>query len=172
MGEFFDLYKIQPHYLPANGMATLSSLVVFTEGYLGIAASRDIFSKYFNLTAQKVPDPSKAPADKAFTEVGCAMIKPRKHSRFVRIKTPDSVKGWHRTWFYVKNANNSIDGLNLPEYSSGPPPDRGWDYYPAEDGPDVVAIENWLTSTHIRLLMTYFGRGSPDGSHLFRCGPM
>ena len=76
MREFLDAFKIQPHHLPANGMAVLSSLAAFTEGYLGIAASRDIFSKYFSLTAQKVPDPTKAPADKLLTEVGCAMIKP------------------------------------------------------------------------------------------------
>ena len=39
MREFLDEFKIQPHHLPANGMAILSSLTAFTEGYLGIAAS-------------------------------------------------------------------------------------------------------------------------------------
>ena len=60
------------------------------------------------------------------------------------MKTPDSVKGWHKTWFYVKNRDNSADGLNLPEYSSVPPRDRGWNYLPAEEGPEVKAIDNWL----------------------------
>jgi hypothetical protein len=60
-----------------------------------------------------IPDPKNKDLPKLLTACGAAIIAPRRNSIFPRIATPDTVRKWLRTWFYVKNSGEE-DLLNLP----------------------------------------------------------
>ena len=44
---FLNKFGLQPHQLPANAITTLSAFVSFTEGYLGLWPTINLWSKYF-----------------------------------------------------------------------------------------------------------------------------
>jgi hypothetical protein len=50
--DFLDHYDLQPHHLPANAVMTLSTFTAFCEGYAGIEAFVQGWSKYFQLRKQ------------------------------------------------------------------------------------------------------------------------
>jgi hypothetical protein len=50
--DFLDYYELQPHHLPANAVMTLSAFAAFSEGYAGIEAFVQGWSKYFQLWKQ------------------------------------------------------------------------------------------------------------------------
>ena len=47
MHNFLNKFRLQPHHLPANAITTLSAYVSFSEGYLGLWPSINLWSKYF-----------------------------------------------------------------------------------------------------------------------------
>jgi hypothetical protein len=50
--DFLDYYELQPHHLPVNAVMTLSAFAAFSEGYAGIEAFVQGWSKYFQLRNQ------------------------------------------------------------------------------------------------------------------------
>ena len=73
------------------------------------------------------------------------MLKPQKKSEYCKVRGPQSVKKWLKTWFYVKNTDNKDNKLNLPKYVPGPPADRGnWDYYPADEDGQIQLIYTYI----------------------------
>ena len=54
---FLNKFHLQPHHLPANAITTLSACVSFSEGYLGLWPTVELWAKYFQLRKQSVPDP-------------------------------------------------------------------------------------------------------------------
>ena len=46
--SFLDKFGLQVHHLPANAITTLSCIVSFSEGYLGLKATVDLFSATSN----------------------------------------------------------------------------------------------------------------------------
>jgi hypothetical protein len=59
MVQFMQKFGILPHHLPANASVHLSTFVFFTEGYLGVWPSINLFCKYFSLRRQSVPNPDE-----------------------------------------------------------------------------------------------------------------
>jgi hypothetical protein len=55
--DFLDYYELQPHHLPANAVMTLSAFAAFYEGYAGIEAFVQGWSKYFQLRKQSTQEP-------------------------------------------------------------------------------------------------------------------
>jgi hypothetical protein len=47
--DFLDYYGLQPHYLPANAVMTLSAFTAFCKGYASIETFVHAWSKYFQL---------------------------------------------------------------------------------------------------------------------------
>ena len=90
MKSFFTKFGLQPHHLPANAMLTLSALVSFSEGYLGLWPTVDLFSQYFQFRRQVVPNLENPTAPKEMTQCGAATIVPRKKSEFPRIQGLES----------------------------------------------------------------------------------
>ena len=141
--SFLDKFGLQVHHLPANAITTLSCIVSFSEGYLGLKATVDLFSRYFQLKRQVIPDPKNKDLPKLLTACGAAIIAPRRNSIFPRIATPDTVRKWLRTWFYVKNSGEE-DFLNLPVFNLSPPTEPlNWDYTPPHTG-ELKSIHGYI----------------------------
>jgi hypothetical protein len=118
---------------------TLLAFAAFCEGYAGIEAFIQGWSKYFQLRKQSAQEPwgRNAPLETAkekkewpMTQCGAATIMSQKVSDFLKIELLESCKKWQKTFFYVKNTT-AIDLINLPEYIDVSPMDmKNWTYNP------------------------------------------
>ena len=74
--SFLDFFGLQPHHLPANTIVSLSAFTAFTEGYLGLWPTTELWSKFFHLRKQTIPglDP------KPMVACGSVSISPRQYS--------------------------------------------------------------------------------------------
>ena len=139
--NFLDKFRLQPHQLPANAILIISSFTAFTEGYLGLCPSINLWSKFFSFRKQVVPNPDDPEAPKEMTQCGAATVIPRRGSDFFRIKGLESCRKWLRSWFYVKNTTG-VDLINLPEFKIGPPTDEhNWRYSPGNKIAEVNAVQ-------------------------------
>ena len=72
-------YGLQPHHLQATAIFHLSCLVSFTEGYLGLWLTVDLWAKYYGFQAVTLPsqedDPSK---ERILVQCGAEAIQDRK----------------------------------------------------------------------------------------------
>jgi hypothetical protein len=137
--DFLDYYELQPHNLPANTVMTLSAFAAFCEGYVGIEAFIQGWSKYFQLLKQSAQEPrdknappetAKEKKDRPMTQCGAATIMSRKGSNFPKIELLESCKKWRKTFFYMKNTTE-VDLINLPAYVDVPPNEmKNWTYNP------------------------------------------
>jgi hypothetical protein len=56
MKRFFEKFGIQPHHLPANAITTLYAFISFSEGYLGLWPTINLWAKYFRFRPQVMPN--------------------------------------------------------------------------------------------------------------------
>ena len=139
--NFLDKFLLQPHQLPANAFLTLSSFTAFTEGYLGLWPSINLWTKFFAFRKQVVPNPDDPEAPKEMTQCGAATVIPRRGSNFFRIKGLESCRKWLRSWFYVRNTTG-VDLINLPEFKIGPPTEEhNWRYHPGNKITEVNSVQ-------------------------------
>jgi hypothetical protein len=118
---------------------TLSAFATFCEGYAGIEAFVQGWSKYFQLRKQSAQEPqdknappetAKEKKNRPMTQCGAATIMSRKGSDFLKIELLESCKKWQKSFFYVKNTTD-VDLLNLPTYVDVPPNKmKNWTYNP------------------------------------------
>jgi hypothetical protein len=118
---------------------TLSAFAAFCEGYAGIEAFVQGWSKYFQLRKQSAQEPrdknappetAKEKNDRPMTQCGAATIMSWKGSDFLKIELLESCKKWQKSFFYVKNTTD-VDLLNLPTYVDIPPNEmKNWTYNP------------------------------------------
>jgi hypothetical protein len=116
---------------------TLSAFAAFCEGYAGIEAFVQGWSKYFQLRKQSgqeprdknaPPETAKEKKDCPMTQCGAATIMSRKGAEFPKIELLESCKKWQKTFFYVKNTT-TVDLINLPPYVDVPPHEmKNWTY--------------------------------------------
>lgn len=140
---FLNSFHLQPHHLPANTITTLLAYVAFSEGYLGLWPTVDLWAKYFQLQKQSIPDPDSK--DMEMTPCGAATILPRRGSIFPRILVLDSCRKWQRTFFYVKNTNAKVDKINLPPFKLGAPTEQfNWHLNPRDKNPEVNEIDEYV----------------------------
>jgi hypothetical protein len=52
--SFLDRYVLQPHHLPANIVFTLSSLVAFCEGHVGLLPSLNLWARLYSLRTNSI----------------------------------------------------------------------------------------------------------------------
>jgi hypothetical protein len=118
---------------------TLSAFAAFCEGYAGIEAFVQGWSKYFQLQKQSAQEPrdknaapetAKEKKERPMTQCGAATIMSRKGSDFPKIELLESCKKWQKIFFYVKNTTE-VDLINLPKYVDVPPNEmKNWTYNP------------------------------------------
>ena len=78
---FLNRFHLQPHHLPANVITQLSTLAAFSEGYLGLWPTVELWAKYFQLRKQSISEgPEVHP--KRMTATGGASTAPRKNLIF------------------------------------------------------------------------------------------
>ena len=56
MRKFLEKFGLLPHHLPANALVHLSCVATFSEAYVGVWPSLNLFAKYFVFRRQSVPD--------------------------------------------------------------------------------------------------------------------
>ena len=132
--QFLIEYGVLPHHLPPNTISILSALVSFSEAYLGLLPTVELFATFFYLAPQKIPKPGVLLKDKKLTQLGAAMATPQKEVSFPTVKGLQSCKGWTRTWFYIKNARKGTEFINLPHFAMGTPAflNDHWTHVPDE----------------------------------------
>ena len=126
-----------------NAFTALSVYVSFSEAYLGLWPTVDLWAKYFQLRKQSIPDPENKGAPKEMTPCGAATIIPRRSSIFPRINGLQSCRKWQRTFFYVKNPAD-VDLLNLPTFVLGTPAEQhNWGFNPGETNLGQSGVTKW-----------------------------
>ena len=68
----------------------------------------------------KRTEPVEVP-EKVMTECGAASIYPNIKTDYPNPKVLQSVKKWHRTFFYIRTADREADCVNLPPFRLDPP---------------------------------------------------
>ena len=122
--QFLDYFNLQPHHLGANSIAQLSFFATLCEAYLGIRPSLDLFCRFFFIHGRQ-----KSFADGRTEPVDCGSAVVYKRSKIVlpALKTPHSIKGWQRTYFYVRNKKSDEDRVGLLAFSFAPSSKANWD---------------------------------------------
>src|SRR3954464_12356224 len=138
--EFLDYFGLQPHHLPANAIASLSAYISASEGYFGLWPSVPVWSKFFQIRSNVIPDKSLHPSDKSLTQCGAASITPRRNSEFPRVAGLEYCKKWHRSFLYVKNTGKE-DKIRLPAFSIGTPSKKNRNYNPRKSHALAEAFE-------------------------------
>ncbi|KAE8768869.1 hypothetical protein D1007_59614 [Hordeum vulgare] len=64
---------------------------------------------------------AKLTSPKPMTPCGAALVHHRTTSGFPQMPLQDSIKMWHKGFFYVKNVDPSHDSINLPPFAITPP---------------------------------------------------
>ena len=135
--QFLDYFNLQPHHLGANSIAQLSFFATLYEAYLGIRPSLDLFCRFFFIRGRQ-----KSFADGRTEPVDCgsAVVYKRPKSVLLAFKTLDSIKGWQRTYFYVRNKKSDEDRVGLPAFSFAPSSKANWDGKGRPGDKDVDAM--------------------------------
>jgi hypothetical protein len=140
MKRFLEKFGIQPHHLPANAITTLSAFISFSEGYLGLWPTINLWAKYFRFRPQVILDPDNPGGRKQMTQCGAATVIHRQNSIFPRIHGLESCKKWLQSFFYVKNSTE-IDMIGLPRFFVGPPAQKlNWEYDPKDLNQEINQI--------------------------------
>ena len=117
-------------------MGLLSAFVTLCEGFLGVLPTLKLWGEFFQsklgTRMQGVPAQSGA---------FIAVRRPVADNPFPAITLIQSVKLWHKFYFYVKNVAPQGDYVNLPAYIAGPPAGRRphWSYRAASLTPAGAA---------------------------------
>src|SRR4051812_45253308 len=138
--EFLDYFGLQPHHLLANAIASLSAFISSSEGYFGLWPSVHVWSKFFQIRSNVIPDKSLHPSEKVLTQFGAASITPRRKSEFPRVAGLESCKKWHRSIFYIKNTRKE-DKIRIPTFSIATPSNKNWNYNPRKSHALAEAFE-------------------------------
>ncbi|KAE8767269.1 hypothetical protein D1007_61407 [Hordeum vulgare] len=123
--HFLTFFGLQPHHLAPNAVLELAAFVVLCEGFIGIEPRVDPWRKLFVFKKQSVATDKSALEDKSgtkkMTPCSAALVHHRMTSGFPKLSLQDSIKKWHKGFFYVKNVNPSRDFINLPPFAIAPP---------------------------------------------------
>ncbi|KAE8798888.1 hypothetical protein D1007_25857 [Hordeum vulgare] len=126
--RFLTFFGLQPHHLAPNAILQLVAFVVLCEGFLGIEPHLDIWRKLFYFKKQSVmidkADAAKLTGPKPMTPCDAALVNHRTTSGFPHMPLQDSIKMWHKGFFYVKNVDPSQECINLPPFTIAPPTAR------------------------------------------------
>jgi len=169
--DFFNIFQLQPHHLPANAIVALSSFATFCEAYLGLYPTVDLWAKFFSLRPGVLQGGPEVPegSPKPLAACGSALVIPRRDSIFPRVTCVDTVKKWQRSFFYVQNPNDGADYINLPAFSAATPPaapeDRlHWKLEADDEDPEVALVVTRLQNmiagglTAADLVLTFLSR--------------
>ena len=84
---------------------------------MGIWPNLDLFCRFFFIRGRQ-----KTFADGRTEPVDCgsAVVYKRPKIALPAFKTPDSIKGWQKTYFYVSNRRSDEDRIGLPAFTFAP----------------------------------------------------
>ena len=108
MCDLLHFFGCQLHHISPNGALHIANFITFCECYLGIAPHFDMFHYCFWVCVKSNED--------AVCKFGGAILQLHPNSTFFSFDLPKSVRGWHKSWFYVEGLSD-----NLPAFGNEPP---------------------------------------------------
>ncbi|KAE8771425.1 hypothetical protein D1007_56691 [Hordeum vulgare] len=150
--EWLQFFGLQPHHLASNAILQLAAFVVLCEGFVGIEPRVDLwrilfFFKQQSITMEK-SEVEKLKGPHPMTPCGAALVHHRLKSGFPQMPLQDSVKHWHKGFFYVRSTDLAQDALNMPPFAIAPPTRQNWDAKTPKPHPEVALIR-----AHLDILM-------------------
>jgi hypothetical protein len=95
-----DHYQIKLVHLNPNSILQIAVFVHLCEAYLGIPPNFPLFKNYFFLKYQPCTANQKV--------IGGVGLQTRPHAGFLDLPLKNSLRRWHRTWFYYENHEPSL----------------------------------------------------------------
>ncbi|KAE8793225.1 hypothetical protein D1007_32063 [Hordeum vulgare] len=146
--RFLVHFGLQPHHLAPNAVLQLAALVTQCEGFVGIEPRLDFWRQLFFFKQQSMP--TDVPSIKRMTPYGAALVHHWSASGIPKLLLPDTVKEWHRGFFYVMNLDPLPDYINLPPFTMAPPIAKlNWNSTLLKPIPEVKQI-----CAHLEILKT------------------
>jgi len=93
------VYGLQVHDLPPNAMMQISCFIVLCECFLGVHPHWALWKRLFYV---------KSTSSGVAHCTGGFLIQSRPNVKYFDMKFCDSVQGWRRRWFYLKDS--SVNG--------------------------------------------------------------
>ncbi|KAE8798056.1 hypothetical protein D1007_26667 [Hordeum vulgare] len=122
---FLNFFGLQPYHQAPNAILQLASFVVLCEGFMGIEPCPDLWQSvfFFNQQSTKMDkaEAEKLTGPRPMTPCGAALVHHRTKCGCPQMPLQDSIKQWQRRFFYMKNANPSLDAIKMPPFSIDPP---------------------------------------------------
>jgi hypothetical protein len=109
-----SFYGLQPHNIAPNSILVLAGFQALCEGYLGIAASIELFKYCFLCRRQTIPGGHLATC-------GSVTFNCRQPDWYPKIPYIESVKHWTSTFFYCKDIPTPGSTQGMPAFVNGPP---------------------------------------------------
>ncbi|KAE8773066.1 hypothetical protein D1007_54849 [Hordeum vulgare] len=142
--EWLHFFGLQPHHLAPNAILQLSAFVVLCEGFLGIEPRHDLWRSLFFFKQQSIAmekaEVEKLAGPRPMTSCGAALVHHRLKSGFPQLPLQESIKQWHRGFFYMKNVDPTEDALNMPPFNINPPTKLNWAATSPKPIPEVAQI--------------------------------
>ncbi|KAE8796460.1 hypothetical protein D1007_28593 [Hordeum vulgare] len=131
LAEWLHFFGLQPHNLASNAILQLAAFVVLCEGFVGIEPRVDLWCSLFFFKQQSIAmeksEVEKLKGPRPMTPCGAALVHHRLKSGFPKMPLQESIKHWHKGFFYVKNVDPAMDVLNMPPFDIAPPTRLNWD---------------------------------------------
>lgn len=135
--RFLTHFGLQPHHLGPNSILQIATFVTFSEGYVGLLPTPELWSRFFSLWPQTV--------NGIMTACGAALVYNRPVGGFPKLPPIESAKKWQRSFFYMKNASQSADRINLPPFVDTPPTAKqNWSFNLKRSTVEAIAISGRL----------------------------
>jgi hypothetical protein len=121
------VYGVQLHQLTPNSLLHITCFITLCEAFLGIDPHWVLWKFLFCLR------PSGSLAE--IPELGGSIISVRSESHYLEFQMAQSVQGWRKKWFYIKDqksSNSDQYGLAAFDTSKGLAKLTTWDALPSE----------------------------------------
>ncbi|KAI5014848.1 hypothetical protein ZWY2020_056238 [Hordeum vulgare] len=129
--ELLQFFGLQPHHLAPNAILQLAAFVVLCEGFVGIEPRVDLWHSLFFFKQQSIAmeksEVEKLKGPHPMMPCGAALVHHCPKSGFPQMPLQDSVKNWHKGFFYVKSTDPAQDALNMPPFAIAPTTRQNWD---------------------------------------------
>ncbi|KAE8775138.1 hypothetical protein D1007_52394 [Hordeum vulgare] len=149
--DWLLFFGLQSHHRAPNAVLQPSAFVVLCEGFVGIEPRVDLWRNLFFFKPQSIAmeksEVEKLARPRLMTPCRAALVHHRSKSSFPQLPLQESIKQWHRGFFYVKNTNPAQDALNMPPFNIDPLTKLNWAARTPKMIPEVVLI-----CAHLKIL--------------------
>ncbi|KAE8805969.1 hypothetical protein D1007_17880 [Hordeum vulgare] len=146
--EWLQFFGLQLRHLAPNAILQLAAFVVLCEGFAGIEPRVHLWRNLFFFKQQSIAmeksEVEKLKGLRPMMPCGAALVHHRPKSGFPQMPLQDSIKHWHKGFFYVRRTDPAQDALNMPPLAIAPTTWQNWDAKTPKPHPEVALIRAHL----------------------------